>query len=161
VSSALKEQVAAWKFNRDLATSLLKALSDRDLKFIAAPTMGTLGEQFRHVARVRAQYLDALRTKKVGPGTLKIDPAVSRSKKRLLAINQLLDKKLLSHLKKVSEADTRNMRINWSYWELPPMSIAQHIAALNEHEILHNGQLIVYMRALGKKFPAKWKVWGL
>jgi uncharacterized damage-inducible protein DinB len=139
----------------------LSRLSEADLEFIVARNMGTLGQQFRHLARVRAQYIEALSTKKIGPVKLKIDPSVSRSKKRLVALHRSLDTKLLSALEKLSEDEVDRVRINWTYWGLRPMNVVQHLQALNEHEVLHNGQLIVYMRALGKKFPKAWEAWGL
>jgi uncharacterized damage-inducible protein DinB len=50
------------------------------------------------------------------------------------------------------------LKIDWfgEKWGLD-----QHLQALIEHEILHHGQLVVYLRTLDLKFPQSWEIWGL
>ena len=50
------------EFCQDLAMEILKMLSEQQLNFTVGKNMGTLGEQFRHMARVRLQYAEALET---------------------------------------------------------------------------------------------------
>lgn len=41
------------------------------------------------------------------------------------------------------------------------MNLEHHMRALIEHEILHQGELIVYIKALELKLPKSWSLWGL
>ena len=46
-------------------------------------------------------------------------------------------------------------------WFGDKLSIENHINALIQHEILHHGELIVYVRILELNFPKSWNMWGL
>ncbi len=123
--------------------------------------MGTLGEQFRHMARVRFQYTEAIETKKVDNTIEKIDPGVAKSKSKLVELWEKASKKLLSVLESADSDELESTMINWKHWGVDEMNIHDHLNALMNHETLHNGQIIVYLRTMELKFPESWKAWGL
>jgi len=75
MNKELSRQIENLKFCQDLAMDILKMLTDEQLDFAVGKNMGTLGEQFRHMARVRLQYSEAVKTKKVEQTKETIDPS--------------------------------------------------------------------------------------
>jgi len=49
--------------------------------------------------------------------------------------------------------------IDWGPGDAP--DVATHMHRLVEHEILHHGQWVAYVRLLGRPFPRSWGLWGL
>jgi hypothetical protein len=45
-------------------------------------------------------------------------------------------------------------------WFGESASLNLHLTRLLSHETLHHGELILYVRALGKSFPESWSGWG-
>jgi len=72
-----------------------------------------------------------------------------------------LDEELIKTLQSIKESKLTNYTIDWSYWHSKPMTIYNHLTAMISHETLHQGQIIIYMRAHNLKFPRSWKAWGL
>jgi hypothetical protein len=58
---------------------VLKTLTDEQLGLTVGKNMGTLGEQFRHMARVQIQYVEAIKNRKIGPTEEKPDINVAHS----------------------------------------------------------------------------------
>jgi uncharacterized damage-inducible protein DinB len=139
---------------------VLKMLDDRQLEFAVGRNMGTLGEQFRHMARIQRQYTEALETKKIAPATEKIDSFVAKSKRRLIELSDAIDQKMLRLLENMSDEELERLRIDWTHWGANSMDIYSHLQALIDHENLHCGQIVVYLRTMGLKFPESWKAWG-
>lgn len=46
-------------------------------------------------------------------------------------------------------------------WFCEKFNMTKHIKALIEHEILHHGELVVYIRTLNLDFPDSWQEYGL
>ena len=157
----IKKKIEDWQFIQNLAFDVLKMLSDEQLDFTVGKNMGTLGEQFRHMARVRFQYAEAIENKKVDNTIEKIDPKVAKSKSKLVELWEKANQKLLSILENANSNEPENMMINWKHWGIDEMNIHDHFNALMDHETLHNGQIIVYLRTMGLKFPKSWESWGL
>ena len=157
----IKKKIEDWQFIQNLAFDVLKMLSDEQLDFTVGKNMGTLGEQFRHMARVRFQYAEAIENKKVDNTIEKIDPKVAKSKSKLVELWEKANQKLLSILENTNSNEPENMMINWKHWGIDEMNIHDHFNALMDHETLHNGQVIVYLRTMGLKFPKSWESWGL
>jgi len=103
---------------------------------------------------VQICYNEAIKTGKADFNKYRKDYSIEGSKKKLKEFLEEVNQKMLSLIKENPDA-----RVEWfgEAWTLE-----QHIRALIEHEILHQGELVVYLRVLGLKFPKSWKsVWGL
>ena len=161
MNKEISRQIENLKFCQDLAMDILKMLTDEQLAFSVGKNMGTLGEQFRHMARVRLQYSEAIETRKVSPTEKTIDPSIAKSKEKLIELWQNINLKILQILEKKSAGELENLKIDWKHWGVDSMDIYSHLQALIDHENLHNGQVIVYVRTLDLKFPESWKAWGL
>ena len=161
MNKEISRQVENLKFCQDLAIDILKMLTDEQLDFTVGKNMGTLGEQFRHMARVRLQYSEAIENKKVEPTKETIDPSIAKSKEKLIELWEKINKKIPQILERMSAEELENLKIDWKHWGIDSMNIYSHLQALIDHENLHNGQTIVYIRTMGLKFPESWKAWGL
>src|SRR3989344_3923402 len=161
MNKEIKKKIEDWNFIQNLAFDVLKMLSDEQLGFTVGKNMGTLGEQFRHMARVRFQYAEAIETKKVDNTIEKIDPEVAKSKSKLIELWEKANQKLLAVLQNANPDELENTMINWKHWGVDEMNIHDHFNALMDHETLHNGQIIVYLRTMELKFPKSWETWGL
>ncbi len=157
MTKEIQKQIENWRFIQNLAFDVLKVLSDEQLEFTVGKNMGTLGEQFRHMARVRFQYTEAIETKKIDDVIEKIDPSVAKSKTKLIELWERANKRLLDVLEKADP----NILIDWKHWGIDEMNLEDHLNALMDHETLHNGQIIVYLRTMELKFPKSWEAWGL
>ena len=161
MNKEIKKKIEDWNFIQNLAFDVLKTLSDEQLGFTVGKNMGTLGEQFRHMARVRFQYAEAIETKKVDTVIEKIDPAVAKSKIKLVELWEKANQKLLNVLERSNPEELEDTTINWSNWGVGEMNIHGHLNVLMDHETLHNGEIIVYLRTMGFTFPKSWEAWGL
>ncbi len=147
----LKQALADWKEIRQLTLDLLDALLEEQLSFTVGKNMGTLGKQYRHIGDVQICYNQAIKTGKIDFGKLRRDYSLENSKQKLKAFLQEVNQEMLALVKENPEA-----KIDWfgEKWDLK-----HHLRALIEHEILHHGELIVYIRTLGMKFPKSWQEW--
>ncbi|OGG47800.1 hypothetical protein A2671_01000 [Candidatus Kaiserbacteria bacterium RIFCSPHIGHO2_01_FULL_49_13] len=161
MTKEIEKQIEDWKFIQGLGFDVLKMLNDEQLGFTVGKNMGTLGEQFRHMARVRFQYTEAIETKKVDNTIEKIDPVVAQYKDKLIELWERANQKLLNVLKNADPNDLEKKTIDWKHWGVNEMNIHDHLNALMDHETLHNGQIIVYLRTMELKFPKSWEAWGL
>jgi len=161
MNKEIEKKIEDWRFIQNLAFDVLKMLRNEQLGFTVGKNMGTLGEQFRHMARVRFQYAEAIETKKVDNTIEKIDPEVAKSKSKLIELWEKANQKLLAVLQNANPDGLENTMIDWKHWGVDEMSIHDHLNALMDHETLHNGQIIVYLRTMEIKFPKSWETWGL
>jgi len=115
--------------------------------------MGTIGKQFRHIGDVQICYTKAIKTGKIDFSRYRRDYSLETSKERLKTFLQEVNQEMLKLIEENQDA-----KIDWFGEE---WNLKQHIKALIEHEILHHGELIVYIRTLGLKFPKSWELWGL
>ena len=161
MTEEIKNKIESWKWIQSLALDVLKMLSDEQLDLTVGKNMGTLGEQFRHMVRVRFQYAEAIENKKVDNTIEKIDPKVAKSKTKLIELWEKANQKLLAVLGNNNHDGLENTMINWKHWGVDEMNIHDHFNTLMDHETLHEGQIIVYLRTNDVKFPESWKAWGL
>ncbi len=157
----IKSKLENWKFQRSLALDILKLLTDEQLGLTVGKHMGTLGEQFRHMARVQIQYTDAIKNRKIGPVEKKIDPDVAKSKEKLLELWDMAENEMVNTLEGLSEKEAEDLVIDWKHWGIDSMNLSGHLDALCDHENLHNGQTLVYLRTHEIPFPKSWEAWGL
>lgn len=161
MNKEIKKKIEDWNYIQNLGFDVLKMLTDEQLNFTVGKNMGTLGEQFRHMARVRLQYAEAVETRKVGNTSETIDPDIAKSTTRLTGLWENANQKLLSALEKANPDELEGAMIDWRHWGVDGMNIHDHLNVLMDHETLHNGQIIVYLRTMGLKFPKSWAAWGL
>ena len=161
----MEEQVQkilrSFSFHLGLSMDVLQSLGEEQLGLTVGKNMGTIGEQFRHIGRVITQYTEAIENKRIDKTKEYPNVDIAKSKKELIAYLDGAYKRLESLLGSMNEEELINLVIDWSYWKDKPMGIVPHLAALINHQSLHNGELIVYLKAHEISFPSSWKAWGL
>lgn len=115
MTKEIEKKIKDWEYIQNMSFDILKSLEDNLLDFTVGKNMGTLGEQFRHMCRVRLQYAEAIENKKLGKTIEKIDPTVAKSKEKLTKLWERANKKLLDTLEMV---DSDDLLIDWKYWGL-------------------------------------------
>jgi len=143
-----------WKFTRRLTLELLDSLTDAELSQTPSPELGPFWKQFRHVGRLQECYMEALNTKKI-----KFDYRNKRyrggcSKNALKAYLRALDRELVQAFERIDSNATIE-------WQGETASVFQHLMRMLAHEILHQGQWIIYARLMGLQLPPGWKAWGV
>lgn len=149
----LELAVKEWKAMRKLTLDLLEIIPDDKMGFTVGKNMGTLGKQYRHIGDVQLCYAEAIKTGKIGFDNYRRDYSIENSKEKLKTFLEAADKEMLNRVNENPEA-----KINW-FGET--LGLKQHINALIQHEILHHGELIVYIRTLDLQFPESWELWGM
>ncbi len=149
----LKHLLEKWKDLRQLTLDLLSELPEENLSFSVGKNMGTIGKQYRHIGDVQICYNEAIKTGKIDFGKYRRDYSVETSKMKLL---EFLEEVNTEMLKLIEEKE--DVKIDWFGEKL---NLEEHLNSLIEHEILHHGELVVYIRVLDLKFPESWGVWGL
>ncbi len=149
----LKKLLEDWQAMRQLTLDLLDELPEKHLSFTVGENMGTIGKQYRHIGDVQICYSNAVKTGKISFSEYRRDYSLENSKEKLKEFLQEVNEKMLKRIE-----ENPNTKIDW-FGEV--LDLNQHIKALIEHEILHHGELIVYIRTLGIKFPKSWELWGL
>ncbi|MFX1489867.1 MAG: DinB family protein [Promethearchaeota archaeon] len=153
MNSELKSKIDSWKLIRNLTYDLLESLPETELSKTVSKNMGPLGKQFRHMGDVQLCYIEAIKNRKVDFSKYRRDYSIENSKLKLKQFLEEMDEKLSSYIEK-----NINVEINWGFAKI---SLIEHLNLLIQHEILHHGELIVYIRSLGLKFPKSWEeIWG-
>lgn len=159
MNKQLNYHFQSWKFHRGLALDILKSISDDQLQLTVGKNMGTLGQQFRHIAKIELEYIDAIKNKKVAPVPGRLDRSLSNSKEALLETFDKNEKELSELLGSILDPET--FMIDWTHWDIKEMNLIDHIQALADHNNLHNGEIIVYAKTHDIPFPKSWEPWGL
>ena len=149
----LKSKIDEWQSMRKLTLDLIEAIPEEKLGFAVGKNMGSLGKQFRHIGDVQLCYSEAIKTRKISFSNYKRDYSIENSKEKLKIFLEEIDKEMLKLIDENPKSE-----IDWFGDKL---SIENHIDALIQHEILHHGELIVYVRILELNFPKSWNMWGL
>ena len=150
----LKQLLKDWETMHQLTLDLLDELPEKHLSFTVGKNMGTIGKQYRHIGDVQICYNEAIKTGKADFNKYRRDYSIENSKDKLKAFLQEVNQEILKLIE-----ENPDVTIDWFGEE---WNLEQHIKALIEHEILHHGELVVYIRTLGLEFPKSWKeLWGL
>lgn len=149
----LKQLLEDWQAMRQLTLDLLDELPEEHLSFTVGKNMGTIGKQYRHIGDVQICYGNAIKTGKISFSDYKRDYSLESSKEKLKNFLQDVNEEMLKLIE-----ENPDVKIDWFGESL---DLNQHLKALIEHEILHHGELVVYIRTLGIKFPKSWELWGL
>ena len=144
-----------WLFVRGLTMDLLRSLEPADLEFRPGGQVGLMWQHFRHLGRVQENYLHALDTGSISFGFESVSYTGGASKESLQEYLNRLDSDLSRKLK---SSGILGQRIDW-FGEHVDLSV--HLSHMTDHELLHQGMLVVYVRLLNRKFPVSWKAWGL
>ena len=148
-----KELHDEWLWARGLTVDLLRTASSDDLSYCLDERLGPLWKQFRHIARVQENYLQALESGRVAFTTDGCSYAGGNSKATLLDYySELADRQ-----KKLLSTVDAGLTIDWFG---DSRSLSAHLLSLLTHETLHHGQLILYWKMLGNYFPESWSAWG-
>ena len=159
MDKSLNYHFQSWRFHRSLAIDLLASLTDGQLSLTVGTGMGTLGQQFRHIAKIELEYLDAIRSKRIDVKPGRLERSIAGSKERLLKALQDNERAIEEELDAIEDPEA--YMIDWTAWDAKGMSLIDHIQALADHANLHNGELIVYARTHALPFPESWAPWGL
>lgn len=158
MTNRIQKQVDDWQeLINKLPFDLLKQVTNDQLSLTVGKNMGTLGEQFRHMIRTRFQYAEAIENKKLGDIIEKFDPAVAKSKDDLTTLWEKANKRLIDSVSNAPD----DLEIDWKHWGTDLMNLQDHLNVLMDHETLHAGELIVYIRTHEIPFPKSWAMWGL
>lgn len=149
----IQKTLEHWIELRQLTLDLLQAVPEEKLSFTPGENMGTLGKQFRHIGDVQICYSDALLSQKIDFSTYKRDYSLESSKEALATFLQEVEREMQLRIQEAGQVEIE--------WFGEQYTLSKHLEALIEHEILHQGELVVYIRLLGIPFPKSWELWGL
>ncbi len=150
---SLKQALDDWKQMRTLTLDLLEIIPEKHLSFSVGENMGTIGKQYRHIGDVQICYAQAITSGKIDFDNYKRDYSLENSKTKLKNFLSEIDKEMLEFITQNQDAEIDWFGEKWS--------LEKHIRSLIEHEILHQGELVVYARILDLDFPESWELWGL
>src|SRR3990167_10149238 len=103
MNQQLNYHLQAWKFHRGLALDILKSLTEDQLKLTVGKNMGTLGQQFRHIAKIELEYLDAIKSKKIAPVENRLAKDLWTQKDSLINTFDNIEKQMTDLLDSISE----------------------------------------------------------
>ncbi len=157
----IEKKIKDWTYVQSLPFDILQSLTNEQLLLTVGKNMGTLGEQFRHMARVRMQYAEAIETGKIDKMSGILDLEIAKNKDKLVEFWQKANQKLISILQNTNAEKLENLKIDWKLWGIDELDIHTHLNILMDHETLHSGQLVVYLKTLEIHFPKSWEAWAL
>ena len=143
-----------WRLARGLTGDLLKSLEPEELAFTPGPHLGPFWKHFRHLGRVQENYLEAIDSGRVVFGFENTMLLADPSRQQLFDYLDRVDQRLTRTLSTLDAA----RRVDWFGEAVDSYT---HFMRLADHETLHHGMFVVYMRLLGKSFPSSWAAWGL
>ena len=138
---------------RAMNAELLATLDGESLGFTPGPGMGAMWQQFRHLGRIEDNYVAGIAT-----GVLEFGAPRRRASgttaSALADYLRDLDEDLRAAVAGAGPEHT-------IAWPGEQVGLVEHLGRLANHELLHEGELVVYVRLLGRPFPRSWRVWGL
>ncbi len=154
-STKLEIVKTQWTFARGLTLDFMESLTESDLAYSPGGNLGPLWKQFRHVGSVQECYMEALITRQMRFEYRDKNFNAAPTKALLLAYLRALNTELIITLDSLDWEQT----IRWSGDDQP--KVLEHLLRLVNHETLHHGEWIVYLRLLGKDCPESWRAWGV
>jgi uncharacterized damage-inducible protein DinB len=143
-----------WRFARGLTRDLLESLEPHELAFTPGANLGPFWKHFRHLGRVQENYLQAIETGRVAFGFDNTTYRGDASRQPLVDYLDRVDQRLTHALMTLDATQ----RIDWFGGSVDAYT---HFTRMADHEILHHGIFVVYVRLLGRSFPRSWAAWGL
>lgn len=156
-----------FKFHSSLLEDALESIDPEMLGARPVNGAGSFGKQFRHIIDIRKCYIEAIRL-----GTLNfmrddIDHSLENNKSGLLKQLSNTTEGIIKVFESLNEEPQCEKRIDCAlvkkYFgeEFRTISVSQALSLLTEHEIFHEGEIALYLRSSGMKFPGSWIYWGL
>jgi hypothetical protein len=144
-----------------LRGELMELITDADLAFRPAEGALSLGELCREIGEIEHTYVEALHTFQQDFGWRQTDPELERSVTALTTWYASLDRDLLGAIEALTDDDIANRRIQRSDYGVEDFSPlpAQELDIYREALLIFYGKASVYLRLLGKTFPAHWSEW--
>jgi uncharacterized damage-inducible protein DinB len=143
-----------WRFARGLTKDLLSSLEPDELAFTPGSHLGPLWKHFRHLGRVQENYLQAIETGRVVFGFDNTTYRGDASQQSLVDYLNRVDERLTHALNDLEPS----RRYDWFGSSVDAYT---HFTSMADHEILHHGMFVVYIKLLGRQFPRSWAAWGL
>jgi uncharacterized damage-inducible protein DinB len=143
-----------WRFARGLTRDLLESLEPDELAFTPGTHLGPFWKHFRHLGRVQEHYLQAIETGKVAFGFDNTTYRGDASRQALVSYLDRVDQRFTHVLTTLGA--TRPID-----WFGSTVDTYTHFTRMADHETLHHGMFVVYVRLLARSFPSSWAAWGL
>ena len=166
-SSDVKMLLDTFKLHRKITRDLLCSLNSEQLSNKPISSAGTFGKQFRHILDIERCYVESIINGSLTFFRPYIDHTLESDKERLIQELDVEDGRLEKILESIGGQKATEKYIDCSKVVKylgdahPQASPVQVLSWLTEHEILHDGELALYVRAVKIKFPDSWMVWGL
>ena len=142
---------------QELRDQLLAALSDEELAFRPSANNPTLGGLCARLAATQQAYVDSFRTFTAKFAYAEPDADIATSVAALKARFQAVDAQFVAALEGLSDADVVNRQIDRGGGHRLPVFL--HLDVYREALLLFCGKASVYLAALGKEPPGKWRSW--
>ena len=165
-SSESETLLENYKLHRKLTRDLLLSLNQEQLSLKPFSVSGTFGKQFRHLLDIERCYVESLLNGFLAFYRSDIDHSLETNRERLIQELDREDAKLEKFFKGI-----RREKVNEKYVECTQAvqylgdniraSPVRILSWLTEHEILHEGELLLYVRTERMEFPWSWMIWGL
>ena len=165
-SSESETLLENYKLHRKLTRDLLLSLNQEQLSLKPFSVSGTFGKQFRHLLDIEKCYVESLLNGFLAFYRSYIDHSLETNRERLIQELDREDAKLEKFFKGI-----RREKVNEKYVDCTQAvqylgdniraSPVRILSWLTEHEILHEGELLLYVRTERMEFPKSWMIWGL
>ncbi len=165
-SSESETLLENYKLHRKLTRDLLLSLNQEQLSLKPFSVSGTFGKQFRHLLDIEKCYVESLLNGFLAFYRSDIDHSLETNRERLIQELDREDAKLEKFFKGI-----RREKANEKYVDCTQAvqylgdniraSPVRILSWLTEHEILHEGELLLYVRTERMEFPKSWMIWGL
>jgi len=144
-----------------LRDQLMEILTDDDLGLRLGGETASIGALCREIGEIEHSYVDSFRTFRQDFSYRNPDPRLEHSVAALKAWFAGLDRDLMGAVTALSEddiADHRIIRSDFDQGYFAPLSKVQ-LDIYREALLIFYGKVSVYLRAIGKPFPEKWREW--
>ncbi|MCL2349851.1 MAG: DinB family protein [Defluviitaleaceae bacterium] len=142
---SLKSQLEAWKYERANTVRFLTQLSDEDLKKqLPRKTYTTIFEQIEEMAKVQRALVEGIEKKTLDD--VEWDVPVFTDKADLIEKMAQFDAQMEKALEKCDGTEEVD-------WFGEKKNIHGHLAIMQNHEMMHLGQIIAFCNALDIEIP--------
>lgn len=166
-SSESETLLENYKLHRKLSRDLLLSLKPEQLSLKPFSVSGTFGKQFRHLLDIERGYVESLLNGFLAFYRSDIDHSLETNRERLIRELDREDAKLEKFFKGIrrEKANEKYVDCTQAVQYLGDNNIraspARILSWITEHEILHEGELLLYVRTERMEFPRSWMIWGL
>ena len=166
-SSESETLLENYKLHRKLTRDLLLSLNSEQLSLKPFSVSGTFGKQFRHLLDIEKCYVESLLNGFLAFYRSDIDHSLETNSDRLIQELDREDAKLEKFFKGIrrEKANEKYVDCTQAVQYLGDNNIraspVRILSWLIEHEILHEGELLLYVKTERMEFPKSWMIWGL